>query len=107
MKHTMHHIERLPDGQAVAGINPAFSCIKNEIHLGKPSEVCASCHNTFNAVRQPHKEVRLYPINLPIPFAWSYPICRRCSKKLQHGGHGEQSVLAAIESFHYGEKASQ
>lgn len=107
VKHSLHSIEQVPGGKTAGDVNPAFANVTNEIHLGQRCEVCAACRKPFNAARKPRKEIRLYPVDLPIPIAWAYPLCRCCSRKFGHGGDGRASVLAAVESFHSGEKATQ
>lgn len=107
VKHCLHNVLQLPEGKSLGDVLPAFSNVANEIHLGKRSEVCAACRKPFNSARKPRKEIRLYPVDLPIPIAWAYPLCRCCSRKFGHGGDGRASVLASVEAFHNGEKASQ
>lgn len=101
------NIEEIPEGKTIHDINPAFAGVDNEFHIGEPSKACAGCRKPFSAIRKPRMEIRLFLPNLPIPIALAYQLCRRCSRKYQHGRNERDAILAAIEAFHRGEEASQ
>jgi hypothetical protein len=108
MKSTkLHGLDVLPAGLHVKDVLPAFSDVKHEVRVGKFSHVCASCRKPFNAVRKPRKEIRLYPVDIDVPFAWAYPICGGCVAKYRNGGVLMDGVLAAVEAFHLGEAPAQ
>lgn len=107
VKHSFHNIEQIPEGKTIGEINPAFSNIKWEVRVGRRGACCTSCRKPFNAARKARREIRLYSATLQVPIAWAYPICGACLAKLGKGGESRDSVLASIESFHYGEQAPQ
>ena len=107
MKNKLHSLESLPEGKTVGDIYPAFSKVVKHLRIGKRSACCAACRKQFNAARKPRGEIRLYAIDALVPFAFAYPLCGGCVARCRQAGMERESILAAVESFHYGEKASQ
>lgn len=103
----LHNIEQIPEGKTIGDINPVFSNIVGEIRIGKRSQCCTSCRKPFGVARKPRKEIRLYPVESVAPIAFAYPICGLCAAQFRRGGSERDGVLAAVESFHYGDEASQ
>lgn len=107
MKNKLHSLESLPEGKTVGDLYPVYSNVVKQVRIGKRSTCCAACRKPFNAARKPRNEIRLYAIDALVPFAFAYPLCGACVAKYQQAGMQRESILAAVESFHYGEKASQ
>jgi len=103
----MHGMTKLPDGTKVGDLLPAFRDCDNEVHIGKPNAECASCRKPFNELRKRRKAVRIFPMNSPLPVAFSYDICGQCFNLYRQGGHGMDSVLASVESYFDGKVANQ
>ncbi|PKO89470.1 MAG: hypothetical protein CVU18_03975 [Betaproteobacteria bacterium HGW-Betaproteobacteria-12] len=103
----LHNLEEIPEGMTVGDFNPAFAGIRKEIRVGKFSECCTCCRKPFNAVRKPRRDIRLYPADIAVPIAWAYPICGRCAVLWRNGGSDRESVLAAVEAFHLGDRVDQ
>lgn len=103
----LHNLEEIPEGMTAGDFNPAFANIKQEVRLGKRSDRCACCRKPFTAIRKARRDIRLYPADLPIPVAWAYPICGCCAVLWRKGGSDRESVLAAVEAFHLGDRADQ
>lgn len=103
----LHGLTELPNGKLVGDLLEAFSGIKHEVFIGKPNPVCAGCRKPFDAVRKPRKAIRLYPVNSPIPIAYSFNICGHCLALLRRGGSAKDGVLAAVEAYCEGRKAKQ
>ncbi|UCV09140.1 hypothetical protein [Dechloromonas denitrificans] len=107
MNRPLHGLEELPEGKTIGDVCPVFSNVVKELRVGKRSTCCTACRKPFNAIRKPRKEIRLYPLEAVVPVAFAYPVCGVCVAMYQRGGIERESVLAAVESFHYGNKASQ
>ncbi len=103
----LHGLELLPEGKKIGDVNPVFSRVEKEIHVGERSKVCASCRKPFNAVRKARKEIRLHAVDLAIPIAWAYPLCGSCVARYQRSENDRDAVLAAVEAFHLGERPAQ
>ena len=101
------NIEAMPEGKTVADINPAFAGLKGEVRAGKMNSRCASCRKPFNDVRKPRKEIKLYPVDLAVPIVLAYHICDGCVSIYQQGGDSRDSIVAAIESFVFGENPTK
>lgn len=105
----LHNLVELPAGKTLAEVLPALAHVKEHIHIGTPSPVCAGCRKPFNAVRKRRKAVRLYPVAVCqfAPVAFGYSLCGQCFAQYQKGGDEKEALLAAIEAFSDGEEASQ
>ena len=102
MKARVHNIGEIPEGKTLGEIAPAFADVTHEIHVGKTNDKCAGCRRPFHETRRPHSAIRLFPVNAPIPIAFSYNLCRTCTRRLQRGGKDREAVLAAVDLFHNG-----
>lgn len=109
MKIALHNLVELPAGKTLSEVLPALAHVKEHIHIGTPSPVCAGCRKPFNEVRKRRKGFRLYPLAVcrvaPIAFACS--LCGKCFAQYQKGGDDREALLAAIDSFDEGEEANQ
>lgn len=103
----LHSMTQLLPGQKVGELLPAFSNITQEVFAGKSNPECASCRKPFTAVRKPRKAVRMYPVRSALPVAFSFNICGHCLAMYQKGGADRDGVLAAVEAYCEGRKASQ
>lgn len=74
-----------------------------EIAIGTPSPNCACCREPFTAAREPRMNIRLYPVALPIPLSFSYPLCGDCGDKYRRGGAERKEVAVAVAAFHMGD----
>lgn len=106
-KSALHDLEILPDGVSIKDVEPAFSEVVAEEHIGKMNSCCASCRKPFSHVRKPRREIRLYPIGLPVPIAFAYAICGRCAVLYRKDGPDRDAVLSSVEAFSRGEKPNQ
>lgn len=106
-RRPLHTLEEIPDGVRIGDINPTFSAITHEVKISKPGKVCGSCRKPFNLVRKPRAEIRLYPVETKIPFAWFHEICGSCRAMYQKGRESRQAILAAVEAYHYRDEAKQ
>lgn len=96
---TLHSMTVIPDGKTVADLLPVFAGVRQDVFVGKPNPVCASCRKPFDAVRKPRKAVRMYPVAAKVPFSYSFNICGACTRLVANGGAEEQGVLAAVEAY--------
>jgi len=106
-KSALHDFEILPDGVSIKDVEPAFSEVIAEEHIGKMNSCCASCRKPFSHVRKPRREIRLYPIGLPVPIAFAYAICGRCAVLYRKDRQGRDAVLSSVEAFSRGEEPNQ
>lgn len=96
----------LPDGKRVREVLPQFAEVRDEIHIGTPAPNCAGCREPFNAARKRTMNVRLYPLDFPVPIAFAYCLCEACAAKYRRGGDDRAGVAAAVQAFHLGDDSS-
>lgn len=98
-----HSVIQLPPGERVQDVLPQFSDVRNELAIGTPAPNCAGCREPFTAGRQRSMNVRLYPIDCPVPIAFAYCLCEACAAKYRRGGEERTAVAAAVQAFHLGD----
>ncbi len=103
----LHNHLFIEEGQTVGEVIPAFSDVRHEVHLGEPNKECASCRKPFNSIRKPRKSIRLYPVHLPIPMAFSFRICGCCAGLYRQGGEARDGVAASLVAYFEGIEVTQ
>lgn len=98
----VHSLIPLPEGQRVQDVLPQFAEVREEVAIGTPAPDCAGCRKPFTAARKRRMNVRLYPIDCPVPIAFAYCLCGACGAMYRRGGLERDAVVAAVERFHLG-----
>ncbi|HUW37547.1 MAG TPA: hypothetical protein VMV91_09450 [Rhodocyclaceae bacterium] len=107
MRPYLHNLIELPAGKAVGDVLPAFSEVRDYIHVGSPNAICPGCRRPFSAVRKRRKCIRLFSADALIPIALQYSLCGACVAKHRSGGDAREALLVAIEAFVDGKEARQ
>jgi len=96
----------LPTGKRVQDALPQFADVRNEVAIGTPAPNCAGCREPFTAARPRIMNIRLYPMDCPVPITFAYCLCDACATKYRRGGDERATVAAAVRAFHMGDDPS-
>jgi hypothetical protein len=103
----LHDFTPIPPGKTVGDVLPAWSAVKEEIHIGPPQKVCGACRKPFTVIRKPRKQLMVYPMHVMVPIRVDVKICGACIALHHQGGAARDGVLAGVQAFLEGEEAAQ